>query len=405
MSNWRKSLLQYGIILCMTALCIEGASLIYIASTQGRFHYATPPYSTANATQWTIPQTRLHPYFGYLSDLAFFPGLPGQPDGPQPDEALVGIFGGSVAQGLYVSQNATNILRDALQALPRFAGKRVRIVNFAHSGYKQPQQLNVFSFYLANGMPLEVAILLDGLNEVGFNSVNFDHGLDPSMPMAPVFSDLVRQCSAGDQLEASTCQLVAVRQRASRLQALAEQTPLAAGHLLFATLAKRSRAQYWALSKNREAQNTTASLVSYIPAPTSPDLRASLERSVQTWRFCSLAMLQIARQAGVELFEFVQPNQYYPTHRTLTEEERAIAWNDKSILLRSLEPGYALFFQQIESLRQAGLRVYDMTRVFDDLDETIYVDTCCHTNLQGYVAMEQFIADTVARELGDTPAP
>lgn len=406
MSTLRKTLLHCCILVAITALCIEAGSLVFIAATQGRFHYATPPHQIAGSQQWTIQDTKLHPYFGYYSWLADFPPVPGTANATANDqEALIGIFGGSVAQGLYVTQTQTNVLRDALQALPRYAGRRVRIVNFAHSGYKQPQQLNVLNYYLANGMKLDAIILVDGVNEIGFNTVNFLHGMDSSMPMSPVFSDLVRQCTTSEAVDATACRQVEVKNQAARWQAAAEQSTLASGHLLYAMLAKRARAHYWVLSKQPRPQDNATGLVSYVPGNTAMDDDDALERSVQTWRFCSLAMLQAARLAGVEVFEFIQPNQYFKTDRVLTEEERATALDEKSIMVRSIPRGYAMFFEEIDALRAAGLRIFDMTRVFDEVKETIYTDTCCHTNLQGYALMESFIATVMTKELAEPATP
>ncbi|WP_460031373.1 hypothetical protein [Megalodesulfovibrio paquesii] len=392
-------------MLLITLLCLEGASLIYIAATQGRFHYSTPPFQSTDAAGWSIPETRLHPYFGYYSELAGFPPLHGAE--PASDEVTVGIFGGSVAQSFHMAQALTNTLRDALQALPRYAGKRVRILNFSHSGYKQPQQLNVLNFYLANGFRIDVAILIDGLNEIGFNAVNMEHGMDISMPMSPVFSDLVRKCKPGEGSDETACRMIAAKNRAQRLQIASEETPLASAHLVYSLLAKSARKDFWNLSRAPRTEDNASSMVAYslpevaLPADT-PEPPEVMERSVQIWRYSTLSMLQAARLGGVELFEFIQPNQYYKTDRVLTPEEQSTAWNDKSILRRSVSIGYARLFQEAEAMRSQGLRLYDMTRIYDAVPETVYIDNCCHVNAYGNAIMEQFIADTITKELQST---
>src|SRR5688572_15832143 len=114
----------------------------------------------------------LHPYLGYVQDptrTANFSPL-GFPDSrlrihaPDPARVVIGIFGGSFAEGL--AYEAGSSLAERLRRSPRFAGKEVIVLRLGMGGYKQPQQMLALAYLLSLGMHFDVVVSLDGLNEV-----------------------------------------------------------------------------------------------------------------------------------------------------------------------------------------------------------------------------------------------
>lgn len=45
--------------------------------------------------------------------------------------------------------------------------------------------------------------------------------------------------------------------------------------------------------------------------------------------------------------------------------------------------GYPLLIEGGRELQREGVRFLDLTPLFEDVDETIYVDNCCHMNMLG----------------------
>jgi hypothetical protein len=63
---------------------------------------------------------------------------------------------------------------------------------------------------------------------------------------------------------------------------------------------------------------------------------------------------------------------------------------------------YALLREGAAAMAEDGLPVFDLTQVFSDTDEAVYVDSCCHVNELGnrlmVAAIVSAIADWSARQ-------
>ncbi len=131
----------------------------------------------------------IHPYFGYVpdparnvsaitSDAGFVRvGDAGFVFKKPPDETVIGIMGGSFALG--VAASGGDVFRERL----RFGKSRVRLLNFASGGYKQPQQLMILNWLLAQGVYFDLIINIDGFNEVALPPVeNIPMGVNPFYP-------------------------------------------------------------------------------------------------------------------------------------------------------------------------------------------------------------------------------
>ena len=80
------------------------------------------------------------------------------------DELVIGLFGGSVAQGL-AAPRPTNVLRNTIGAACRDKGyRKVTVLTFAQGGWKQPQSAFCYLYYLDT---VDIAIFLEGFNEIG----------------------------------------------------------------------------------------------------------------------------------------------------------------------------------------------------------------------------------------------
>src|SRR5690606_10565907 len=95
-------------------------------------------------------------------------------------QLLIGIFGGSVAR--FFCDQGIPRLTQVLERDPRYAGREIVPLCFAHEGYKQPQQLLVLAYFLSIGQELDLVLNIDGFNEVALGAYNYNQGRDISMP-------------------------------------------------------------------------------------------------------------------------------------------------------------------------------------------------------------------------------
>ncbi len=79
----------------------------------------------------------------------------------------------------------------------------------------------------------------------------------------------------------------------------------------------------------------------------------------------------------------------------LTEEERTRAYDPDYGYAPGAVRGYPLLIEGGRELRELGVRFLDLTPLFADVDQTIYVDDCCHMNELGNRLMGRSIGQFV----------
>ncbi|MEM8993408.1 MAG: hypothetical protein AAGF23_01325, partial [Acidobacteriota bacterium] len=194
------ALTVFGVIVVIEAF--SACCLWWLDDTGNRFaaagESAVGPGAGEDAADGFDPRQGmvLHPFLGFVADAETAPrlgksevgrrfGFPFNrydPVQPKSDDALVvGLFGGSFAEQTYVF--AHRELTQGLASIDRFAGRRVVLLNLAAGGYKQPQQLQALTYLLSLGGHVDVAINLDGFNEVALvRPENVELGTHPSFP-------------------------------------------------------------------------------------------------------------------------------------------------------------------------------------------------------------------------------
>ena len=131
----------------------------------------------------------IHPYVGVVvdpwrdptgsvSELGFVTDSSADPIlRRDPGSTRIGFFGGSFAVGLY--RQARSRLVERLASI----GETAVPINFSKGGYKQPQQLMILAWLLAQGAELDVVINVDGFNEVAVPTAeNVSRGVNPFFP-------------------------------------------------------------------------------------------------------------------------------------------------------------------------------------------------------------------------------
>ena len=80
---------------------------------------------------------------------------------------------------------------------------------------------------------------------------------------------------------------------------------------------------------------------------------------------------------------FLQPNQYVPAAKPLSAAERERAYGPHSGFKTVVEQGYPLLRAFNGDLPRPGVNYFDLTGIFVDHPETLYIDKCCHLNGRG----------------------
>ncbi|REJ84942.1 MAG: hypothetical protein DWQ36_18820 [Acidobacteria bacterium] len=372
----------------------------------------------------------LHPYLGYVlhpsgdasNDLDGSSGAParesdavagegfkaaavtagdalGFPDNRQPliqrrsaDKLLVGVFGGSVAN-IFVDTVGERFA-DQLAGLDAYRGRDVSVLSLAAGGYKQPQQLMALNYLLALGGELDLVIVIDGFNEVALPPHELvPHGVSPVYPRS--WRTLVAE--RDPTLLRATGELLVVRRRRQQ-RALRWSAPLL-GQSLFA-------GSLWASLDRRDGRRLAeletslrdASLIVESRQMLGPPLPSGVDpvaAMVDVWARSSLQMSSLCEGLGIAYLHVLQPNQYVPGSKPLSDTERRTAFLADHAYRPGVLAGYPLLRRAGAELSQRGVAFLDATDLFSDAAQTLYVDDCCHFNPEGNTLLADAIVDSL----------
>ncbi len=354
----------------------------------------------------------IHPYLGYALELRSaerrqpfeVPTLRieecamGSPRRSQ-GTLLVGLFGGSVA---YIfSEEGTARLAAAIRSLDLAKGREVRFVVAAAGGWKQPQQAMALSWMLSIGCELDLLIQLDGFNEVALHAhENAKLNTFPAYPRRWA-ARIEKLPDAATRLALGRLSVIgedrigwakAFTQGAARFSAVA--------NLLWRARDASLRREVDAcVTQLREKPTTTASYLTQGPDYSAASSDATMDDLVATWERSSRLMSELCRAHGIRYFHFLQPNQYVDGSKVLSDEEREKCWKEDQPYRAGVLSGYP-------RLRATGARLvaeaesfHDLTMVFADVAETLYIDACCHFNRRGNELVADAIAAVLRQEL------
>lgn len=354
----------------------------------------------------------VHPYMGFVRnpDKEFQPknlqknGFIAEQDPLEatknPDIAIVGISGGSVAEFMFESDRARQVLHSYIDNLPAFANKKVIFAMFGMQAYSQPQQLMAVNYYLVQGGRLDMLINLDGKNEVDVPYSTRHRGIYPIYPEAwkeffpGSFGEYTLQNIGNVYLWKN------IRYNLASYFKRAEYS-------VTAGLLWRMVNEY-ALQKEFHAEGA---IHNYANRPKPYFLRGSdaldsltpeqfQDYVITVWRQGSMQLSQLAAANGFSYFHFLQPNQYMAGSKNFTPREREIAFVTSTTPPAhgvSLSKTYPRLIAQMPAMRERGANVYDLTGIFKKTREDIYIDNCCHVNELGNVLLAENIGKLITR--------
>ncbi|MEM7051102.1 MAG: hypothetical protein AAF604_15640 [Acidobacteriota bacterium] len=320
-----------------------------------------------------------------------------------PDHAVrVSVFGGSVAFGF--SFGGRKILT---QELSRAIGREVRISSHAQPGFKQPQQLMTLAWLMSHDETPDIVINLDGFNDVALPMAeNLPAGTYPFFPRAwehfvRSVPDLERQTLAGER--------AFHHNRRLRLAERTASSPLrwsVSHNLLWRWRDRRIQSDsYQAQQKLLALQKANRSYVASGPAYSFPNRDHALRAAVGFWAQSSEVMHGLATSAGSRYYHLLQPNQYVADSKPMSAAERQTAIDARNLYMEPAQTGYPLLQAEGARLRDDGIPFFDLTLAFRQVQEPLYIDSCCHFNQLGNEVLAREVARIIVEDLRKNPLP
>jgi hypothetical protein len=110
-------------------------------------------------------------------------------------------------------------------------------------------------------------------------------------------------------------------------------------------------------------------------------------------------MDQVCRANGIAYYHFLQPNQHLPgTKRIGQEESRRALWGAHRLYRSAVRRGYPRLIAEGKELARSGVRFHDLTTIFADHPEPLYIDNCCHVSPEGYRIIAKAIGKTIVND-------
>ena len=356
----------------------------------------------------------IHPYLGYViehrdtrcPDLGFCDDrnrnkLSAELVKKKDNQLVVGIFGGSFAFG--VSNSSTpGLLERELAALPEYSGREIIIHTFSLGGYKQPQQLIALNYHLVKGFEFDLVINIDGFNEIVLPIVDgINRGTNPAFPRG--WASRLRG-SYNKELLIWYGNLELIKKKRVKMAETMDSSILKYSVIANSIWRSRDERQVNNISdiQTRLVTYSSSNLFRTRYAARGPDYPVESREQLfsdlaGTWARSSQLISDIAKANNIKYFHFLQPNQYVAGSKPMSLEEQGIAILVNHPYRQEAIDGYPFLIDAGNKLRESGVPYFDLTRIFEDNDEVLYFDACCHLNQMGYDYIVREIAETIGR--------
>jgi hypothetical protein len=411
----RKKKIFFSVIIFLAiVIVIELMSEMALRGLALPFRPGKEEISPTSNVDWQPYQgyESIHPYLGYVYELTEkeMNSKPGKFYGFEnasvdeiqhrsPDTVIVGIFGGSVADKF--AHSGIKSLEQALRAYRPFSRKKFIFISLALGGYKQPQQFFTLAYFLSLGSEFDLAINIDGFNDVILPVEN-------NIPVN-VFPYYPRSWSMrlpSPQSELIRGEVAYLNQKRQEWRDRYLSTPLSRS---------RTVTLLWALYDRNLAekvinrQQIVARIVpqTFMSGSTfvlnGPKFKYQDDAAMWTdlsdfWARGSRQMQLLAKANGIKYFHFLQPNQYLPGTKPMDETERARVLTSPNYA-KWVPVGYAYLKQAGQQLKEQGINFHDLTNIFATVNYPLYVDDCCHVSDRGSEILGQEIGKLMVEDL------
>lgn len=300
---------------------------------------------------------------------------------------IVGLFGGSVADQTAI-YGSVKLTEEVVRRFPELSDN-VTILNLGAGAYKQPQQVIALVEAIMIGIEFDLIINIDGVNEARA-AVNRGSNVHPVLPLWRFYNSQIDFLTGSPSVEALGKSLSIVKskrsaRRAKRLGAASglHRSELAKSVLGMLVLRHQQDALEAEISL-RDLQETGETPIFSLPNPCEDGRSWCWDLVTDIWSRGSRIMNAIAYQSGAQYIHVLQPNPYLEGLKPLSEEELKAVHPPQSNYARIFVDGYRHLRRRGEKMKSSGVLYYDLTAVFAEYPETIYVDSCCHYNPRGY---------------------
>jgi hypothetical protein len=309
---------------------------------------------------------------------------------------IVGIVGGSLAEEF--CEFGLPEFEAQLKQFPRFADKRISFVRLAIPGYKQPQQLFVVNYLLALGADFDLIVNIDGFNEVALPVVeNAPAGVFPSFPRDWGTRVLERRDTALLRRMGEVVYLQEVDSAWAKRFAAFPWCYSPTARLVWSVRHEwLSRSIIAGYRDTIELREKHRSFTAQGPSERFADLPALLRHCVGVWKRSSLELAKVCGGLGIEYHDFLQPNQYLPGSKPMSELERSVTVEAKYPARAAVETGYPMLIEAGRELSSSGVHFHDLTQIFARETQPTYRDNCCHLTPTG----NELLAVAMARAIG-----
>ena len=349
----------------------------------------------------------LHPYLGYVQDPTRtrgyseygFPDADVRPYKKDPKRVIIGIFGGSFADGL--ARTTKDVFIAALQKSPRFADKEIKILTVAMGGYKEPQQMLALAYLVSMGFHFDVVVNLDGFNDIALPvAENIPKGVSPFYP----------RNWFGRMNSFDSTMLALAREHADwtgnrrSWATLFSSIPLrysVTANILWLAVDRKLGDTILGVNYVAQQYHPAENAASYMvrgPGFSYANEADTYDDLARMWMRSSMLMNTLATANGMTYLHFLQPNQYVVGAKEMGPSERKAAYDQGHPYRNSVLLGYPKLQDRGRALKQKGVPFFDLTTSLVGHKEPLYVDTCCHLSQAGYAIVALEIAAAIVKQ-------
>ena len=318
------------------------------------------------------------------------------------------VLGGSVAE--IVMQLGGERLKAVLEADPRLGPGSVRLLNHGRAAHKQPQQVLALIYLLGLGYAPDAVINLDGFNEVAVGNGNAVQGVHPLYPMSSQWRSLTQGSRTDPEALDLLLEMRVAQKEALAIGARALALSLHKSSLLGSlAYARMNAARARAGAAFQEYMRFLAARADDVdvrgPSFRAPgeELDAVADLLVPHWAASSRQMHALCSEQGLHAgrklryLHVLQPTLHDDGAKPLTPEELASAGAEPS-WIEGVRRGYPLLRAAGAALAAEGVPFLDASRVFADVEETLYYDAC-HFGRAGCELLAEEIGRALLAEL------
>ncbi len=421
-----KYFFNYSISLIATIVLLEVVCLVFFKSLSGKpFEYNTLEYQRSARIAAILEKIKnydesqelhmFHPYVGYVARPSIYTGGKTKaneygvhsaagypyPYKKQPNDFVVAVVGGSVAAGF--TKFGETFLKKYLH--DHGFNKNVVLINLARGGYKQPQPLFYLQYALLSGFEFDAVLNIDGFNDLVLAAKNIDNHINPIFPSG-FHTGFLSKMLTSQKFDPHTVEQLSnyysLYSNELRLLSFIQKPPFKYSvflNLLGELWTQRNlvRIKQLEFDLANESQRT---MTEEFRGPQFKQQGNKYEIVAKIWQQASKMLYAICKANNLVYIHVLQPNQYVKGSKPLSENEKKSAVAPNHPWGIAAREGYSYLVSTGNKLKNQGIPFYDLTMIFKESTEDIYVDVCCHFEHKGNAIMAKKIAEIVMYEVG-----